>query len=181
MEVFGKCLGQKVLTCAPHSRRSSSDSNAKRDTRSPEISGQIIDSVLRVFNSLSALPRGMHSAWIPRTMFMPSTISGVSRGIHTYHSEITKYLNYCLKLLLIIVYFCACVCVSVCHCRKCRPAGPTKSPQFLQPRMSLLGKPLNYNRGTHRRDARYRRMQSRLYNFLERPRGLHAIFYHVMV
>ncbi|ALC40580.1 KCNQ [Drosophila busckii] len=47
--------------------------------------------------------------------------------------------------------------------------------------MSLLGKPLNYNRSTHRRDARYRRMQSRLYNFLERPRGLHAIFYHVMV
>ncbi|KAH8370709.1 hypothetical protein KR093_004734 [Drosophila rubida] len=64
---------------------------------------------------------------------------------------------------------------------KCRPAGATKSAQFLQPRMSLLGKPLNYNRGTHRRDARYRRMQSRLYNFLERPRGLHAIFYHVMV
>ncbi|KAH8299785.1 hypothetical protein KR044_005943 [Drosophila immigrans] len=64
---------------------------------------------------------------------------------------------------------------------KCRPAGPTKSQKFLQPRMSLLGKPLNYNRGTHRRDARYRRMQSRLYNFLERPRGLHAIFYHVMV
>ncbi|XP_043866752.1 potassium voltage-gated channel subfamily KQT member 1 isoform X13 [Drosophila mojavensis] len=65
--------------------------------------------------------------------------------------------------------------------RKCRPAGPNKSQKFLQPRMSLLGKPLNYNRGTHRRDARYRRMQSRLYNFLERPRGLHAIFYHVMV
>ncbi|KAL7737661.1 hypothetical protein ACLKA6_006067 [Drosophila palustris] len=64
---------------------------------------------------------------------------------------------------------------------KCRPAGAYKSPKFLQPRMSLLGKPLNYNRGTHRRDARYRRMQSRLYNFLERPRGLHAIFYHVMV
>ncbi|XP_032590200.1 potassium voltage-gated channel subfamily KQT member 1 isoform X11 [Drosophila grimshawi] len=64
---------------------------------------------------------------------------------------------------------------------KCRPAGPNKSQRFRQPRMSLLGKPLNYNRGTHRRDARYRRMQSRLYNFLERPRGLHAIFYHVMV
>ncbi|BFG04009.1 potassium voltage-gated channel subfamily KQT member 1 [Drosophila madeirensis] len=46
--------------------------------------------------------------------------------------------------------------------------------------MSLLGKPLNYNRGS-RRDVRYRRLQSRLYNFLERPRGLHAIFYHVMV
>ncbi|XP_017053959.1 potassium voltage-gated channel subfamily KQT member 1 isoform X9 [Drosophila ficusphila] len=63
--------------------------------------------------------------------------------------------------------------------RKCRPGGPI-SERILQPRMSLLGKPLNYNRGT-RRDVRYRRLQSRLYNFLERPRGLHAIFYHVMV
>ncbi|XP_041563557.1 potassium voltage-gated channel subfamily KQT member 1 isoform X4 [Drosophila elegans] len=62
---------------------------------------------------------------------------------------------------------------------KCRPGRPN-SERILQPRMSLLGKPLNYNRGT-RRDVRYRRLQSRLYNFLERPRGLHAIFYHVMV
>ncbi|KAH8237218.1 hypothetical protein KR038_007180, partial [Drosophila bunnanda] len=62
---------------------------------------------------------------------------------------------------------------------KCRP-GRLNSARILQPRMSLLGKPLNYNRGT-RRDVRYRRLQSRLYNFLERPRGLHAIFYHVMV
>ncbi|XP_070140669.1 potassium voltage-gated channel subfamily KQT member 1 isoform X1 [Drosophila kikkawai] len=62
---------------------------------------------------------------------------------------------------------------------KCRP-GRLNSERILQPRMSLLGKPLNYNRGT-RRDVRYRRLQSRLYNFLERPRGLHAIFYHVMV
>ncbi|XP_017147345.1 potassium voltage-gated channel subfamily KQT member 4 isoform X13 [Drosophila miranda] len=62
---------------------------------------------------------------------------------------------------------------------KCRPGGPN-SERNLQPRMSLLGKPLNYNRGS-RRDVRYRRLQSRLYNFLERPRGLHAIFYHVMV
>ncbi|KAH8272820.1 hypothetical protein KR018_001119 [Drosophila ironensis] len=62
---------------------------------------------------------------------------------------------------------------------KCRPDRPI-SERILQPRMSLLGKPLNYNRGT-RRDVRYRRLQSRLYNFLERPRGLHAIFYHVMV
>uniref|UniRef100_U5EU00 Putative kcnq potassium channel isoform i n=1 Tax=Corethrella appendiculata TaxID=1370023 RepID=U5EU00_9DIPT len=46
--------------------------------------------------------------------------------------------------------------------------------------MSLLGKPLNYNRGS-RRDARYRRLQSRVYNFLERPRGYKAIIYHVMV
>ncbi|XP_068145720.1 potassium voltage-gated channel subfamily KQT member 1 isoform X4 [Drosophila tropicalis] len=62
---------------------------------------------------------------------------------------------------------------------KCRPARPN-SNRLVQPRMSLLGKPLQYNRGT-RRDVRYRRLQSRLYNFLERPRGLHAIFYHVMV
>ncbi|XP_034120497.1 potassium voltage-gated channel subfamily KQT member 1 isoform X10 [Drosophila guanche] len=62
---------------------------------------------------------------------------------------------------------------------KCRPGRPN-SERILQPRMSLLGKPLNYNRGS-RRDVRYRRLQSRLYNFLERPRGLHAIFYHVMV
>ncbi|XP_036331275.1 potassium voltage-gated channel subfamily KQT member 1 [Rhagoletis pomonella] len=46
--------------------------------------------------------------------------------------------------------------------------------------MSLLGKPLAYNRGT-RRDARYRRLQSRVYNFLERPRGLPAVLYHIMV
>ncbi|XP_037828298.1 uncharacterized protein LOC119616136 isoform X5 [Lucilia sericata] len=47
--------------------------------------------------------------------------------------------------------------------------------------MSLLGKPINYNRGNHRRDVRYRRLQSRVYNFLERPRGLPAILYHVAV
>uniref|UniRef100_A0A1I8NH71 Uncharacterized protein n=1 Tax=Musca domestica TaxID=7370 RepID=A0A1I8NH71_MUSDO len=46
--------------------------------------------------------------------------------------------------------------------------------------MSLLGKPINYNRG-NRRDVRYRRLQSRVYNFLERPRGLPAVLYHVMV
>ncbi|XP_046383076.1 potassium voltage-gated channel subfamily KQT member 1 [Ischnura elegans] len=45
--------------------------------------------------------------------------------------------------------------------------------------MSLLGKPLNYR--ASRRDARYRRLQSRVYNFLERPRGAHAILYHMLV
>ncbi|KAF7278832.1 hypothetical protein GWI33_007943 [Rhynchophorus ferrugineus] len=50
--------------------------------------------------------------------------------------------------------------------------------RLLQPRMSLLGKPLNY-RAT-RRDARYRRLQSRIYNFLERPRGV-AFIYHIVV
>ncbi|XP_015835176.1 potassium voltage-gated channel subfamily KQT member 5 isoform X6 [Tribolium castaneum] len=44
--------------------------------------------------------------------------------------------------------------------------------------MSLLGRPLNYR--ASRRDARYRRIQSRVYNFLERPRGV-AIFYHMIV
>ncbi|KAF4529388.1 hypothetical protein B566_EDAN003479 [Ephemera danica] len=48
-----------------------------------------------------------------------------------------------------------------------------------QPRMSLLGKPLNYR--ASRRDARYRRLQSRVYNFLERPRGCQAVFYHIIV
>ncbi|CAH0561886.1 unnamed protein product [Brassicogethes aeneus] len=44
--------------------------------------------------------------------------------------------------------------------------------------MSLLGRPLNYR--ASRRDARYRRLQSRIYNFLERPRGF-AILYHMIV
>ncbi|XP_026319650.1 potassium voltage-gated channel subfamily KQT member 1 isoform X2 [Hyposmocoma kahamanoa] len=47
------------------------------------------------------------------------------------------------------------------------------------PRMSLLGKPLSY-RAT-RRDARYRRLQSKFYNFLERPRGFKAVLYHMIV
>ncbi|XP_042232598.1 potassium voltage-gated channel subfamily KQT member 1-like isoform X2 [Homarus americanus] len=45
--------------------------------------------------------------------------------------------------------------------------------------MSLLGKPLNYK--TSRRDVRYRRTQARVYNFLERPRGVRAVIYHLAV
>ncbi|OXU22930.1 hypothetical protein TSAR_007084, partial [Trichomalopsis sarcophagae] len=45
--------------------------------------------------------------------------------------------------------------------------------------MSLLGRPVNY-RAT-RRDARYRRLQARVYNFLERPRGVYAVTYHMIV
>ncbi|XP_075169441.1 KCNQ potassium channel isoform X8 [Haematobia irritans] len=63
--------------------------------------------------------------------------------------------------------------------RSCKLISPL-SERLAQPRMSLLGKPINYNRGS-RRDARYRRLQSRVYNFLERPRGLPAVLYHVMV
>ena len=47
------------------------------------------------------------------------------------------------------------------------------------PRMSLLGKPLNYR--AHKRDARYRRIQSKVYNFLERPKDWRAISYHLLV
>jgi hypothetical protein len=37
------------------------------------------------------------------------------------------------------------------------------------------------NGGSAGRDARYRKWQTRLYNFLERPRGSKAIAYHVVV
>ncbi|ELU11555.1 hypothetical protein CAPTEDRAFT_183094 [Capitella teleta] len=53
------------------------------------------------------------------------------------------------------------------------------STRFVQPRMSLLGKPLNYRQ--HKRDARYRRTQARIYNFLERPKDWRAISYHLLV
>uniref|UniRef100_A0A182J4V1 Potassium channel domain-containing protein n=1 Tax=Anopheles atroparvus TaxID=41427 RepID=A0A182J4V1_ANOAO len=62
----------------------------------------------------------------------------------------------------------------------CKLSDKNRADRLARPRMSLLGKPLNYNRGS-RRDARYRRLQSRVYNFLERPRGFKAIFYHVCV
>lgn len=45
-------------------------------------------------------------------------------------------------------------------------------------RMSLLGKPINCK--VHKSDAKYRRRQTLVYNFLERPRGCKATFYHVL-
>ena len=54
-----------------------------------------------------------------------------------------------------------------------------QSARYHQPRMSLLGKPLNYR--AHKRDARYRRLQARIYNFLERPKDWRAISYHLLV
>ncbi|CRL08711.1 CLUMA_CG021302, isoform D [Clunio marinus] len=62
----------------------------------------------------------------------------------------------------------------------CKLSDKNRADRLARPRMSLLGKPLNYNRGA-RRDARYRRLQSRIYNFLERPRGKLAVVYHVLV
>ncbi|XP_075972011.1 KCNQ potassium channel isoform X4 [Anticarsia gemmatalis] len=58
---------------------------------------------------------------------------------------------------------------------ECKSGGD----RLATPRMSLLGKPLSY-RAT-RRDARYRRLQSKFYNFLERPRGVKAFLYHMIV
>ncbi|KAI0225303.1 Potassium voltage-gated channel subfamily KQT member 5, partial [Lamellibrachia satsuma] len=46
-------------------------------------------------------------------------------------------------------------------------------------RMSLLGKPLNYR--AHFRDARSRRAQAKVYNFLERPKDWRAISYHLLM
>lgn len=52
-------------------------------------------------------------------------------------------------------------------------------------RQSLLGRPVctTPRRGAanRRRDARYRRCQARLYNFLERPKNWRSILYHLLV
>uniref|UniRef100_A0ACB8GDJ1 Potassium voltage-gated channel sub KQT member 5 n=1 Tax=Sphaerodactylus townsendi TaxID=933632 RepID=A0ACB8GDJ1_9SAUR len=56
-----------------------------------------------------------------------------------------------------------------------------RSKQGGAARMSLLGKPLSYSSNpTHRRNAKYRRLQNYLYNVLERPRGW-AFIYHAFV
>jgi hypothetical protein len=49
----------------------------------------------------------------------------------------------------------------------------------MQPRRSLLGKPINYR--AHKRDAKYRRLQNKIYNFLERPKDYRSISYHILV
>ncbi|KAJ2947837.1 hypothetical protein O0L34_g9626 [Tuta absoluta] len=64
-------------------------------------------------------------------------------------------------------------------CGGCGGDGGDRADRLATPRMSLLGKPLSY-RAT-RRDARYRRLQSKFYNFLERPRGAKAVLYHMIV
>lgn len=51
------------------------------------------------------------------------------------------------------------------------------SKRYAEPRMSLLGKPLNYR--AHRKDARVRKLQARIYNFLERPKLWSSVIYHV--
>ena len=46
-------------------------------------------------------------------------------------------------------------------------------------KMSLVGKPLVYK--NYRTDQRFRRVQSKMHNFLERPRGWKAASYHLAV
>ncbi|XP_071854958.1 potassium voltage-gated channel subfamily KQT member 1-like [Apostichopus japonicus] len=58
--------------------------------------------------------------------------------------------------------------------------GRTSVNALQHQRMSLLGKPLNYNRQS-KRDAKYRKVQTKIYNFLERPTGWFEILYHVLV
>lgn len=48
------------------------------------------------------------------------------------------------------------------------------------PRLSLLGKPINYRPPRHR-DPRYRKAQLAAYNILDRPRGVVAVIYHVLM
>ena len=51
------------------------------------------------------------------------------------------------------------------------------SLRYTQPRLSLLGKPISYK--LHRRDLRYRRIQAKMYNFLERPKDWISVMYHI--
>ncbi|XP_076456628.1 potassium voltage-gated channel subfamily KQT member 1-like [Babylonia areolata] len=55
----------------------------------------------------------------------------------------------------------------------------SSNSRFTQARLSLLGKPLNYK--AHRRDMRYRRLQAKIYNFLERPKFWRSWSYHFSV
>ena len=58
-------------------------------------------------------------------------------------------------------------------------SGRSKAAYHMQPRRSLLGKPINYR--AHRRDVKYRRLQNKIYNFLERPKDYPSISYHLIV
>lgn len=64
-----------------------------------------------------------------------------------------------------------------------RSRSPTLNPanckRLQQPRLSLLGRPI-ICKPIKQRDPRYRRTQVIIHNFLERPRGTLAIFYHLL-
>ncbi|KAK0407321.1 hypothetical protein QR680_019134 [Steinernema hermaphroditum] len=67
----------------------------------------------------------------------------------------------------------------------CRTQTPEPSPNRPTAnhssgrKMSLVGKPLTYKH--YRTDQRFRRVQSKMHNFLERPRGWKAAGYHLCV
>ncbi len=49
-----------------------------------------------------------------------------------------------------------------------------------EPRQSLLGRPLSVTR-PNKRDVHYRRLQAKVYNFLERPKDSKSVSYHLLV
>ena len=57
--------------------------------------------------------------------------------------------------------------------------GSCDSEHISNPRMSLLGKPLSGR--PSRKDIKYRKLQAKIYNFLERPTGRTAAVYHALV
>ncbi|XP_023933409.1 uncharacterized protein LOC106180446 [Lingula anatina] len=59
-----------------------------------------------------------------------------------------------------------------------RKHGGSMHSRFRQPRLSLLGKPIAYRPPP---DPHYRKVQSKVYNFLERPKDWTSIAYHVFV
>ncbi|KAH9521427.1 Potassium voltage-gated channel sub KQT member 4 [Dermatophagoides farinae] len=64
------------------------------------------------------------------------------------------------------------------YARSHGPFGCTPRPSSEVSRTSLLGRPIKP--GPHRHhDPRYRKSQSFVYNFLERPRGWKAFVYHL--
>ncbi|XP_071942112.1 potassium voltage-gated channel subfamily KQT member 1-like isoform X2 [Antedon mediterranea] len=58
--------------------------------------------------------------------------------------------------------------------------GQSESQRLYAPRMSLLGKPISF-RPQNKRDAKFRKLQSKIYNFLERPTGWQACLYHLHI
>ncbi|ESO07678.1 hypothetical protein HELRODRAFT_75893 [Helobdella robusta] len=61
---------------------------------------------------------------------------------------------------------------------KTHPQSLEEAQTFLV-RKSLLGRPVNARH--HRRDARYRKLQAKTYNFLERPKDWKSLSYHLIV
>ncbi|CAJ0583586.1 unnamed protein product, partial [Mesorhabditis spiculigera] len=58
-------------------------------------------------------------------------------------------------------------------------ADSLRQRNVVQRKMSLVGKPLAYK--NYRTDQRFRRVQNKMHNFLERPRGWKAASYHLAV